>query len=730
MNSIGNNRKSPVLGSRELIAFAFVERAYAETGDIVAGLLPLFAPVLAKYTNERFDAERFANDVQATFDLPMRPIVAGGLIEKLAAAKLLYLDPAEPHTYRVAQVSAAPMSIDEAGVDALLVEFGTFAKMQLSKFGLDVRDEELPAAFFRRLSTAQMLRILDRQDRDYFRGKTLKLKAIGENDNGEANVDEALDIICADFVLGKIEDSGTAANLIATIVAGALIAEVVLTLQTPSSISELSKLSVVVDGPILLDLLDLSSKELHDYASDLFELIDKAGVKKVVFDHIVEEMRGTIRAPLDAMQRGEAPFGPLGNRIRSEPAHLAYARASLDNLEKRLNELGLEIISADAYSSDAHMRYCSSEAEEALRNSLGPLHLNLERRIRDAQSIATILRMRRDRQKFQAIVDTGYVFVTRNEQVVSRSEKVLTQRNCIGPDQAPPALSDRRFAGYLWFAVGGSVGALTLKKLIANCTYVLTPRLDVISKVRQFLTELDPVKADVFMSLMRDQRAQRCLMSSTLGFPSAITPDNAEQILEEVRQSTAEEVRAKAAQRQSEIERAHKEQIESISALQASQVKERDGRILNLEGRLVELQDSGKAKESRFVGEIADLKSELTKLQQEREASIADGVQSAAQRASGAVRWLGHAYIATYVAMLAGGSFYFSSGNPLVSALVTAAIGGLGYWIVPQSIFGYPARWLWKRQFTKRVDDLGIASQLADFDIDYASMSAKRRAKN
>jgi hypothetical protein len=55
------------LNARELIAFAFVEEAYSRTGDLVAGLLPLFAPVLGKKPGRRFNAAEFASDVQRLF---------------------------------------------------------------------------------------------------------------------------------------------------------------------------------------------------------------------------------------------------------------------------------------------------------------------------------------------------------------------------------------------------------------------------------------------------------------------------------------------------------------------------------------------------------------------------------------------------------------------------------------------------------------------------------------
>ena len=107
---------------RELIAFAFVEESYAKSGDIVGGLMPLFAPVLAKRANRIFDSAQFAADVQAAYDIPMSPLVADGLVERFAESGLLRMDGGDQHTYRVAARPGVP-TIDEAGVDALLADF-------------------------------------------------------------------------------------------------------------------------------------------------------------------------------------------------------------------------------------------------------------------------------------------------------------------------------------------------------------------------------------------------------------------------------------------------------------------------------------------------------------------------------------------------------------------------------------------------------------------------------
>jgi hypothetical protein len=309
---------------------------------LVAGLLPLFAPVLAKKPHRRFDPAEFAADVQQTYDVPMSPLVAAGLVEKLAEAGLLSRAEGEPHT-------------------------------SLARFDLLQQPDLLGAAFLQRLTSAQFLSFTDKREKNYYRGKTITLKRVEDDALDAIQIDQALDVLSAEYALRKLEAGGATADLVTRLMTGALIAEVVLTLQTPSSSDALTRVTVVFDGPLILDFLDLSTPELRDYANDLFELLGKAGVRKAVFKHTVEEMKGTLRGPLEAIQRGDQPFGPLGIRIRVDASHAAYARATLADLDKLVEALGFDFLDADALSVPERMKFCDAATEESLRNNIGPV---------------------------------------------------------------------------------------------------------------------------------------------------------------------------------------------------------------------------------------------------------------------------------------------------------------------------------------------------------------------
>lgn len=719
--------EQPASSSRELIAFAFVEEAYARTGDLVSGLVPLFAPVLAKKPHRRFDPAEFAADVQKAYDIPMSPLVAAGLVEKLAEAKLLTQEEGEPHTYRIAPSPATGTTFDETEVDTLLAAFSEFANDSLARHNLPQKPDVLSAAFLQRLTSAQFLSFTDRREKNYYRGRTIVLRKVEDDPQDAFQLSQALDVLSAEFAMRMLERGGAAADLLARLMGGAIIAEVILTLQTPSNSDALSQLSVISDGPLILDILDLSTPELRDYANDLFDLLGRAGVRKTVFKHTVEEMKGTLRGPLEALQRGDQPFGPLGNRIRVDTSHAAYARETLSDLEGRVERLGFEILDADAYATPERIKYCDAAVEEGLRNNVGPVMENLERRIRDAHSIATVLRLRDAACEAKSIADARWVLVTRNEAVAKRSHRFLLFRKLMERDQVPPAITDRQLAGYLWFAVGGSLGVLSRKKLIANCSNVMSPRTDVVSKVRQYLTELDSEKANLFVALMRDQRAQRCLVHATLGFPSAVTSDNAEQLLEEVRLSVAAEIREEAARREALFKAEHDRTVASLAKQHQDEALRREADLLAAQDAFDKHKKESDERIGKHQRDISRLEDRIDVLASSFDADVDTRVQRAAGEARRTTDALKVVLVVAYLALV-GLAAWFTSGDRIYALGVTLVLALIGFWVVPQIAFEKLARPLWKRSLASRCADLGVSEYLHMYEVDAATMKIVRKS--
>jgi hypothetical protein len=72
-----------------LVTFAFVRDRWEQTGDIINGLVPLFAPVIKERANEKFIPEVFAADLDKIFGLRMTSLAVQDLAPRLCAAGLL-----------------------------------------------------------------------------------------------------------------------------------------------------------------------------------------------------------------------------------------------------------------------------------------------------------------------------------------------------------------------------------------------------------------------------------------------------------------------------------------------------------------------------------------------------------------------------------------------------------------------------------------------------------------
>lgn len=660
---------------RELVAFAFVQEEYQRTGDLLAGVMPLFAPILVDRISRVFDPQEFASEVQARYGIPMPQIAAEGIADRLLASKYLFRDDSDTSVVRVSRRNEAHQT--DHPVESVVEGFVYFARQGLDDAHLTASDEEIERAFLERITSLDFLALIERPEKNYFRGTTLTLKKQEESaDESEPlDLEVALDVLSAEYALDIAEKDPDSFELLGRLVGGAIIAEVVLTLQSPSQEESLAGITIILDGPLVLDYLDLSTPELRDYAFDLFTMLRDARMNLAVFAHTVEEMKGTISGPLDAVAHGRPPFGPLGRRISHDPAHQTYARTLLDDLEGKLLETSIDVLDADQFRSEKYLELCTQEIEEALRNALGDLHFRLEPRERDAASLASVVRLRgsgRTRNFAEATV----LFITRNSHLAKRGNDLLVRKGLLRKEDFPPALSDRQIAGLLWFAVGGNVGEMSLKKLVANCATVLDPRGDVVSKIRQYLLDLDPNKEAQFTAMMRDKRARTRLSHITLGQARTVTVDNAEEILADMKRSLAVESERKA-----------QEQIAVITDEFQAQLDEGKNSMLEVQTELLELRQERVAfekhrdtMEQTLSGLSAEVHDKENQVSTERERLRQSCIEIGREKARNAKVLIVIAY--GLVALLATLLL-----NDVVAKLLSVLLGLFGFWIVPRYLF-------------------------------------------
>lgn len=520
--------------SKELAAFALVAEEYERTGDPVRGLKPLFAPLLVESKEKPFDADKFSVDFTEAYGLQMSSFVASALAERMVELELLSRnhDRNTGTSYTVSSFEWESEPIAEAQVAGTIGFFVEWARGKAGDFGREFDEVSLEDAMLTRLARPEFASIFVQSDGEK-NNRLRKMMGVAAVDRSAK--DEAfLDYLVASFVLHVEGNAPAIFDSISLVSYGSLIADAVAGLAAPVRASSGEKqLRLVFDAPLLLDLLDLNSPAHRRYATGLIEIANGAGMMLAVFDHSLEEMRQTIQATLEACARGEG-YGPMAQRLRTEKGKGLSAALVRDHLRIRVEELGFTVLRAERYREARYLKWFPDDRVDQVRNAIGDLHEHLEARIRDAESVAAVARLKAERSDAENLFDAGSIFITRNSVLSKRVNRALS-RGRSKPSPTFCIATDGQIAGVLWFVSGMQGVELSRRRLIANCSAAILPRRELISRIASMLEGISQELRQEFEALMADSRASLCVMRLTAGDLDLIDRDKSIQVIEEMR---------------------------------------------------------------------------------------------------------------------------------------------------------------------------------------------------
>jgi hypothetical protein len=170
--------------------------------------------------------------------------------------------------------------------------------------------------------------------------------------------------------------------------------------------------------------------------------------------------------------------------------------------------------------------------------------------------------------------------------------------------QEGPVIHQRELATVAWLRTGlGATASIPRGHLIATCDSVLRVRSELTDAVAEKLKALTPDKVEQFELLVRDHRSMRRLADQTLNNESVVTNENAEDLLEAMRQATIEDEK-KVFAGQLAVEKAKVKEMLSANATKARRAtEERDEARAQLEAR--EREDAQNIR--RIAGDVTTM---------------------------------------------------------------------------------------------------------------------------
>lgn len=742
---------SETVVDRPLIAFAFLAQATQVQGDLMSGLTPIFKPIVKQRIGKPFDANEFADAVGSLYGIKIHPWAVDDLATRLERAGLLVRSPVSSGAveYVYANVDATFDEVTETDIRHVVQRFVGFSRPLLDRLGVIVDEKTLEDGFFDELTAIDFHSILLKPDRKELSASTLSLRKKPEEQRHQDQLSARarLDVLCAAFIVDAFHKDRPLYDLVSRIATGALLAQVVLNIQDPGKTVSLLTLRVILDAPLVMSILDLSSEESTIYARELQRALKDQGASVEVFRHSLEEVKDNLKAVTNHVSEGLG-FGATARRLHGSTFR-AYAGGVLADIEAAVNRVGIRII--DEPTLDIYYRHFTQDDEAAFYGMLGSFWNPLAQQ-RDAASVAGVMRLRQGhRARMSAFHQAKSVFVTQNPRIADCSARILVLRKLGAPGEVPPAITDRFLAGLIWILYGGKAENLTRERLLASCSAALEVRNDVMSKMHTFLTGIDTTRAQQFRAMMTDERAGQHLMQLTLGDSVLIrSTDDADKILMELESRFEEKHRdraeievaaAKAAAdeliRQADLERERQANAARDAASNEMMARsELDALRTDAERKHAQLE----ARSLEQLSVVAREKVELERrLFEERSAHIDEKLplmQRCVRDALGAERRRGHWMSVvvgsfTFIAAYLGTNYMTSidSRFSIVAALVASVISAVTFWNNPDRLFGGILRRARDGRYRKLVEEYKLQPYLNAFSINWSTGAVCRVLK-
>ncbi len=564
-----------------LATYAFISANLNRGGTVADGLCEIFKPILAPMSGRIFQSDLFAKSVQETYDIPTLKVAADGIGEKLLELGLLEKDSEDNLRVRKIEVSVPPETVLE--VEKILDDYIQYSKQLIEENPgeNEFTDDVLIDALTNFLLSAGPEAEIELTEVNYFKGNTLSRDKKSEKPN---RTEQELNALVSMFLDDLKENSPERLEFLSAVSSAALLSDVVLTLQEPVTKAEIKGIKIYLDTPIIFALLDLSTPEDYDHASEFASLLKSCELELRLPEHLLVEFRTGLNTQIEAAINGSGRgYGTLVHRITGDELTRIRARNILSAPEKYLADLGIQISKETDILNIRYEQYIEpvEETTKELVGVMGSWFGSAARRANDARSIALSLYARSSKGA-ESLPECGEVFVTRNEQITKNGRSALIHRGYLDRREFPPVITDKELAGILWFAGTAAIGNLQKKKLLANCAAIMNPNQAVITSMKEALYKKDPKLAEEMEATILDPNARLRLSEISRGNENNLPSDDILETYDQIKKALIEDHTEQTKRELNQLEENHTQIVEALNKAKTSDRQEFENTIMEV----------------------------------------------------------------------------------------------------------------------------------------------------
>ncbi|MDP2591692.1 hypothetical protein Q8W41_19550 [Vibrio splendidus] len=503
--------------SSHLFHFAMVHEKFAQTGDIVTGLLPLFSPILEGKEGLEFDPMSFCDDVRNMYGIEMHPYVAEDLSNKLVDNGILEIEKSRGRSEKIV-IATVPIVQDKdlkSNVQSILEKYESFSKPLLEKRGLMSSSINFSKAFTSRLARVDSFAEVVSSSKD--------------------SVNCALDYTFVRFVEHINRKGGKLKTSLDKLYSGSLLSEVVLSIQDPTMDEKsITGKLFYIDMPVLLNILGLNDEYSVECSRKLISLISAQGGVVTTTRQYIEEAEIAISLSLENYKQRGKRTTSLDRYLFKHSDHVLQTRLTRNKVKKLLSDRH-QFVLDDLRTNISG--YLQSVRAIDLRDSIvSALHWYKKdvARTNDADAVAYVV-ARHDYNSIRNVAESSTFLITPNELLISAANRVLYSLDTFENHEMTPLLTEKKLAMMLWVTSGGKGEDVSSLTLISSCTRAMEMHRDASENMQRFIKSLPEEKVKQYEDVICNDRALYCLLDEVNFDDSEVPLDEAEQYLQQAR---------------------------------------------------------------------------------------------------------------------------------------------------------------------------------------------------
>ena len=553
-------------------------------GDVLDALIPFFEPILRVVNGKIFDPKVFAFGVRKMYSWQFTKEIAEQFIPRLAALgirrKIVNNNGESAYIVEYTDQAAVDDTDDIKRVfEEIIDEFAKFPVIITDLLNYVKNRDELADILIRFLVSSNVF------------GKLNGTVDAGDDagslmanlPEGGRPLTEYDKYITARFVGHLVETRPDFVPYLSRLASIGLLTEVVDDFVRPISQAAKVDLSIIIDAPLALDYLGLSGNDIQADIRAVLDALKAIGANLFVFPVTTSEMSRNLRAMLskpvtqrhgythDAMIRRQV-MPDYVNTVAGDP------EASLENVGILLKDTNLE-------KFPNQEKYFTREMYQDFLSKI-QWGADIKPREHDATCLALLMRLREGKHA-RDVFKCRYVFVTRNVTFARQARDYCVRGQLVNENHEGPVIHQRELATIAWLRTGlGEAQTIPRKHLIASCNRILQVRPEVSDAVAAKLKEFTPEKLEQFQALLLDQRSVRKLADATLNDEKVVTSENAQQLLDLMREATAAELQSKYEADMEAARKRHEKSQRTAKAKHIDELADREDQVRILSERL------------------------------------------------------------------------------------------------------------------------------------------------